>query len=97
MTEQTDIQLKNIRQKLHQLVKLYQSLQKENLQLKKELEKTHLQEEKSLAEIQSLQQKLDVLSLGVNRWNGSDKEDLQKRIDLYLKEIDKCLSLLNAE
>jgi hypothetical protein len=97
MKEQIDIQLKSIQQKLHQLVKQYLSVQKENLQLQKELEKYRIQDERKSAGLESLQQKLDVLSIGTESWNADDKADLQKRIDVYLKEIDKCLALLNTE
>jgi len=97
MKEQIDIQLKSIQQKLNHLVKQYLSVQKENLQLKKDLEKYRLQDEKKSAGLESLQQKLDVLSIGTDSWNAEDKADLQKRIDIYLKEIDKCLALLNTD
>ena len=39
MNHSIDIQLKSIQQKLQQLLKQYQAVQKENLHLKKELEK----------------------------------------------------------
>jgi len=97
MKEQIDIQLKSIQQKLSQLVKQYLSVQKENLKLKKELEKYRLLDERKSAGLESLQQKLDVLSIGTDSWSAEDKADLQKRIDVYLKEIDKCLALLNKE
>lgn len=97
MKEQIDSQLKSIQQKLYQLVKQYLSVEKENLQLKKELEKYKLQDEQKSAELEALQQKLDVLSIGTDSWNTEDKADLQKRIDVYLKEIDKCLAILNTE
>jgi hypothetical protein len=36
-----------------------------------------------------------VLKLGVSGWNDHEKAELEKRIDVYLKEIDKCIALLN--
>lgn len=92
-----DIQLKSIQQKLQQLLKQYQTVQKENAQLKKEAEKQKTIINSKTEQIELLQQKLDAVQVGVNNWSDDEKINLQKRIDTYLKEIDKCLSLLNAE
>ena len=97
MNHSIDIQLKSIQQKLHQLLKQYQAVQKENLHLKKELEKAKNFSVHKADQIQSLQNRLDALQVGVTNWSEKDKLDLEKRIDGYLKEIDKCLLLLNAE
>ncbi len=90
-------QLDTIHQKLQQLLKQYQLLQKENAQLKKELEKSTAIIQRKSEEINSLQQKMDVLKLNVGALYPDDKVALQKRIDSYLKEIDKCISLINAQ
>ncbi len=96
MSDQLDIQLKNIQDKLQHLLKMHHAVQKENVQLKKELEKTKLLVEEKSAQLQNLQQKVDVLKVGINSWSEEDKITLGKRIDTYLKEIDNCLSLLNT-
>ncbi|MGN6615872.1 MAG: hypothetical protein ACTHJ5_01735 [Ilyomonas sp.] len=96
MPSEFDIQLQNIQQKLQHVLRQYQHLQKENDQLKAELKNKELlliEKNKQLAE---LQQKADVLKLGVKEWSGQEKKDIEKRIDEYLKEIEKCLALLNA-
>lgn len=97
MSDQIDIQLKNIQEKLQYLLKSYHSVQKENVQLKKELEDTKVIVEEKSAKLNELQQKVDVLKVGINSWSEEDKIALGKRIDTYLKDIDKCLSLLNME
>ncbi len=97
MNSPIDIQLKSIHQKLQQLLKQYQTVKKENIQLKKELEKQKIFINSKTGEIELLQQKIDAVQVGVNNWGDDEKIHLQKRIDGYLKEIDKCLSLLNAE
>lgn len=97
MSDQIDIQLKNIQEKLQYLLKSYHSVQKENVQLKKELEDTKVIVEEKSAKLNELQQKVDVLKVGINSWSEEDKITLGKRIDTYLKDIDKCLSLLNME
>ena len=91
-----DLQIKCIQDKLQLLLKQQSALQKENQRLKKELEKasTDLSEKNSL--IQSIQQQMDVAKLGSGNLNEAEKNALGKRIDVYLKEIDKCLALLNT-
>ena len=91
-----DLQIKCIQDKLQLLLKQQSVLQKENQRLKKELEKasTDLSEKNSL--IQSIQQQMDVAKLGSGNLNEAEKNALGKRIDIYLKEIDKCLALLNT-
>lgn len=91
-----DLQIKSIQDKLQQLLRQQAVLNKENQRLKKELEKaTGLNEEKQ-ALVQALQQQTDVLKLGSGTMDEAEKNALGKRIDVYLKEIDKCLALLNT-
>jgi ABC-type iron transport system FetAB ATPase subunit len=91
-----DLQIKSIQDKLQQLLRQQAVLHKENQRLKKELEKaTGLNEEKQ-ALVQALQQQTDVLKLGSGTMDEAEKNALGKRIDVYLKEIDKCLALLNT-
>jgi cell shape-determining protein MreC len=96
MHAEIDHQFKNIQTKLQQLLKQYQLLQKENEQLKNELEENKLQSEATNTIAQNLQQKIDVAGLVTQQNSGAEKAALQKRIDKYLQEIDKCLLLLNA-
>lgn len=91
-----DQQIKSIQDKLQQLLKQQVLLQKENQQLRKELEKaTALNEEKQHL-VLSLQQQVDAVKLGSGSLNEAEKAALSKRIDGYLKEIDQCLALLNT-
>ncbi len=91
-----DLQIKSIQDKLQQLLRQQAVLQKENQRLKKELEKTGGIDKEKDRQIQSLQQKVDTLKIGSLHLNEEDKSALGKRIDNYLKEIDKCLAMLNT-
>ncbi len=91
-----DLQIKNIQDKLQQLLKQHQLLQKENGKLKKELEKTQSLNQEKEATLNALKQQVDVLKLGSGNLDANEKNALGKRIDTYLKEIDKCLALLNT-
>ena len=91
-----DLQIKSIQDKLQQLLKQQSILQKENQRLKKDLEKVGSQNLEKQAVVQSLQQKMDLAKLGTENLTEEEKKALSKRIDGYLKEIDKCLALLNT-
>jgi len=91
-----DLQIKSIQNKLQQLLKQQGVLQKENQKLKKDLEKALSVTEEKEQTLQAIQQQMDVLKLGSGSLNDEEKNALSKRIDVYLKEIDKCLSLINT-
>ena len=91
-----DLQIKSIQDKLQQLLKQQSILQKENQRLKKDLEKVGSQNLEKQAIVQSLQEQMDVAKLGTENLTAEEKKALSKRIDGYLKEIDKCLALLNT-
>ncbi len=90
------LQIKSIQDKLQQLLKQQALLQRENQRLQKELDKaTILSNEKDLS-LRSIRQQVDALKLGSGNLTETEKIALGKRIDGYLKEIDKCLALLNT-
>ena len=91
-----DLQIKSIQDKLQQLLRQQAVLHKENQRLKKDLEKATAGNDEKQALVQALQQQMDVLKLGSGNMNETEKHALGKRIDVYLKEIDKCLALLNT-
>jgi chromosome segregation ATPase len=86
--------LKIIRDKLQQLLKQYFVLQKENKQLKEDLGKTKEQIAHHKLIISNLKQQVDVLKFNAGEMREADKKDFEKRINSYLKEIDRCIALL---
>ena len=90
------LQIKSIQDKLQQLLKQQALLQKENQKLKKELKKVTVADEEKERSLQVIRQQVDVLKLGSGNLNEVEKNALGKRIDVYLKEIDKCLALLHT-
>jgi regulator of replication initiation timing len=91
-----DLQIKSIQDKLQQLLKQQVLLQKENQKLKKDLEKSINENVEKEQSLQAIRQQVDVLKLGSGKLDEVEKNALGKRIDGYLKEIDKCLALLNT-
>ena len=89
--------LNNLEEKLEQLLKKYQLLQKENKQLKNSLLGAETALAKSQKAYEELQLRLDAGLIGAARTLDEHQQQLlQNRIDQYLKEINKCLSLLDA-
>jgi chromosome segregation ATPase len=91
---ETAAQLKRIQDKLQQLLKQHVALQKENTQLKEELSQTKEQALTQRQHIDTLKQQMDVLKLHAGDMSEADKKELEKRINGYLKEIDRCIAML---
>ncbi len=87
----------HIKEKLQLLIKQYQQLQKENLQLKNQAEKTVVAIKEKNKTIEELQQKIDIKIIQSSQLSKEEKTALEKRINGYLKEINTCLMLLNKE
>jgi hypothetical protein len=93
----TQDHIQRIQEKLVHLVDKYQDLQKENARLKKDLEET-----KEVAEV--LKEKNDQITLQLNMLRATESEDakeaksaLEKKINEYIKEIDKCIAQLGDQ
>ena len=94
MTE-LEIQLKRIQEKLQQVLKQHAALQKENQQLKKDLEKNTTCTLVYQQNIDDLKQQVEVLKITSGNWNDADKKEFDKRINSYIREIDRCIALLS--
>ncbi|HEV8271641.1 MAG TPA: hypothetical protein VGQ04_10080 [Chitinophagaceae bacterium] len=88
-------QLKRIQDKLQQVLKDYAALQKENLRLKEELDKNRTQSFANQQNIEDLKQQVEVLKITSGDWEEGDKKEFEKRINSYIKEIDRCIALLS--
>jgi len=92
----TEQHLKRIQDKLQQLLKQHSFLQKENNRLKEELETTKEQTLIQQQNISNLKQQVEVLKLNAGEMGEADKKEFEKRINAYIKEIDKCIALLGG-
>ena len=90
-----EIQLKRIQDKLQQVLKDHAALQKENLRLKEELDKNRTQSFAHQQNIDDLKQQVEVLKITSGDWEEGDKKEFEKRINSYIKEIDRCIALLS--
>jgi chromosome segregation ATPase len=93
MTE-TEVQLKRIQTKLQQLLKQHAVLQKENNLLKEELQGTKKQLAARQDSMDNLKQQVDVLRYSNGEMSETDKKEFEKKINFYVKEIDRCITML---
>jgi chromosome segregation ATPase len=90
-----DIQIKRINDKLQQLLKQQALLQKENVDLKKALESSKKETATHHSNIDELKQQVSILKMNTVEMNENDKKEFEKRLNLYIKEIDRCIALLS--
>jgi hypothetical protein len=90
----TEQHLKRIQDKLQQLLKQHIAVQKENNKLKEELEAARQKVSSQQKGADELKQQVSVLKLNAGEMNEADKKEFEKRINGYLKEIDRCIALL---
>lgn len=91
----SELQINRIQEKAQQLVKQYQQLQNENEQLKKEARLSSEKQESYKSKMETLEEKLAVLKTATGQLNDTDKKEIEKRLNHYLKEIDRCITMLS--
>ena len=90
-----DTHIKIINEKLQQLLKKNTSLQKQNEMLNAELTVLKEKEKDYKTTIEAINQKVNVLQAASGNMSEQEQKEFEKRIDTYVKEIDKCVSILS--
>ena len=84
----------NISNKVARLIKSYRVIVKENDRLKAELEKKMEAESTLKEQSRLLEQQLNLLKATSGQIDEQAKKELQKQLNHYIREIDRCISLL---
>jgi chromosome segregation ATPase len=89
-----DQHIQSLNQKMQQLVKKYQQLEKENYKLKEELViiKKQVDEKKQGYEIMEMQNAM--LKASQQQLDDKEKKELEKKLNHFIKEIDRCIEIL---
>ena len=87
--------IRSVNEKLQQLLKKHVALKKENDNLKNELNNLKEREVEYKYALHELDQKVSILKAASGEMNDADKKDFEKRVNQYIKEIDKCIGLLS--
>jgi chromosome segregation ATPase len=90
-----EAQIKIVNEKLQQLLKKNALLQKQNEMLHAEVNSFKQKEEDYKASIDSISQKVNILQAARGNMSKEDQKKLESRIDKYIKEIDRCITILS--
>lgn len=90
----TEEHLKRIQDKVQQLLKQHIILQKENQSLKVELDKIKKEASQFRENSETLKQQVEILKYSNGDMSDEDKKQFEKRINSYIKEIDRCITML---
>ena len=85
----------SIKEKITKLLFVLDELKKENLILKKDIEAYKKQNEIMITKINNLTQKSDLSKINQSIESESDSSYTKKKIDHFIKEIDKCINLID--
>jgi archaellum component FlaC len=88
-------QFKRINDKLQRLVKQYQLLQKDNERLNQSLKSYMDKAAQQAQQIEALTQQVLILKSAAGQMEESDKKAFEKRINRYIKSIDKYIAYLS--
>lgn len=88
-------QLKRVNEKLQQFLRQYQSLQKENEKLKQDIQLMTSRYNALNDQTEKLEQQTEILKLSKGEMSETEKKAFEKRLNQYVKEIDRCIALLN--
>ena len=87
--------IKNVNVKLQLLLKQFAVIQQENDQLIKSVADYAVKDKTQREAIDNLKQEQLILKASLDSMNEAEKKDFEKKINGYIKNIDKCISLLS--
>ena len=96
MTEEAKKLLSTFEARLRHLIYLHDELKRENAELKQLLEEEKKENERILAEYKELETSYTNLKTATAiSLNGSDVKETKLRLSKLVREVDKCIALLN--
>ena len=90
-----DSQFNQLNDKLQLLLKQQNRLKRENEKLRQELEERKTKEASYQQRISELDEQVYVLKMSAGEMSDKDKKDFERKINQYIKEIDKCIAFLS--
>ncbi|MFO7828277.1 MAG: hypothetical protein R6V23_06640 [Bacteroidales bacterium] len=96
MTIEQGVFVDHFKEKVQKVLNLYQRLKKENAELLKQKNELKIQLKNKDAELEFLKNKYNKLKLAKSILASTgDKHDAKIKINSIVREIDKCIALLN--
>lgn len=81
--------------KLQLLIREYRKVQKENVQLREQLQKAHAKQATQAEKIDELQQQISILKSAAGELSEKDKKEFERRLNQYIKDVEKCIAVLS--
>jgi chromosome segregation ATPase len=91
---EAELRVRRIQDKLQQLLRQRDLLQKENGRLKEELRQVQEEYAGALGRLEQLQQQVEILKATKAAMSEEEKRALEKRLGQYIREIDRCIAIL---
>ena len=89
--------LETVKEKIKQLIAVYETEKAERIRLQSELEQTRVQNETYKKQITELERQIDNQKLTeAFMAGGADTAAAKKKIDSLMKEIDRCIKLMEG-
>lgn len=96
MTQEEETNLQRLQTRVRQLILAYQELEAQCSKLKDDLDASRASEQLLHQEIETLRQSYDTLKTArLLSVSGTDAQEAKTRISRLIREVDKCLALLN--
>lgn len=86
--------IEQIRTKAATLAKQYKTLEAEHAKLRSEIERKDALEAQWRERTQALEKQLQLLKAASGLADDKGRKELEKRINTYIREIDRCITLL---
>ena len=90
-----DQQFTALYEKLQQLLRQFNRLEKENERLRQDIEDSKKKETITQAKVEELQQQVSILKLAAGEMSDKDKKTFERKLNQYIKEIDKTITYLS--
>lgn len=93
--EDLQLHIKQLHAKLQLLLKQYAAMQHENAQQKKMIESLTGKADQQKEEMEVMKQQQLLLKASLDQMEPQEKKELEQKINGYIRNIDKCISLLS--
>lgn len=93
--DQLNIHIATVNSKLQQLLKQYDLLLKENEKQQQLINSMQQERLGTKEQLELLQQQNLILKATVTEMEPAEKKELEQKLNQYIKNIDKCISLLS--
>ncbi len=88
-------QLRRINDKLLQLLRQYQHLQKDHDRLQKLVQVYEEKHQQQHQQAEALNQQVMVLKAATGQMNEADRAAFEKKLNQYIRQVEKCINYLS--